>query len=67
MAASMALAVLGARATLVAILHVMAHPPAPARVRLGGAAFGLAIFWLWYLAPSLAARVPAEVTQILTR
>jgi hypothetical protein len=63
----MALAVMGARAMLLAVLHVMAHPPAPLRVRWGGVAFGLAIFWFWYLAPSLAARVPAGVTQVLTR
>ena len=65
LAASMALAVMGARAMLEAVLHVMAHPPAPMRVRWGGVAVGLAIFWFWYLAPSLAARVPAGVTQAL--
>jgi hypothetical protein len=65
LAASVALAVMGARAMLVAVLHLMAHPPAPMRLRWGGAAVGLAIFWLWYMAPSLAARAPAGVTQAL--
>ena len=32
-AASMTLAVMGARTMLVALLHVMAHPPALVRVR----------------------------------
>jgi hypothetical protein len=57
-AGSMALAVMGARATLVAVLHVMAHPPAPARIRWGGVAFCAALFWFWYLAPGIAAQVP---------
>src|SRR5687768_6132937 len=43
--ASMALAVMGARGLLVAVLHVMAHPPAPARIRWGRVVFGVAIFW----------------------
>ena len=57
-AVSMALAVMGARATLMGVLHVMAHPPAPVRVRWGGVAVGMAIFFAWYLAPAIAARVP---------
>jgi hypothetical protein len=56
--ASMALAVMGARAMLVAVLHVMAHPPAPVRIRWGGVAFCAALFWFWYLAPGIAAQVP---------
>jgi hypothetical protein len=62
----MALAVMGARAMLVAVLHVMAHPPGPMRVRWGRVAVGAAIFWFCYLAPSLAARVPEGVSQALT-
>jgi hypothetical protein len=53
----MALAVIGAQATLGAILHVMAHPPAPIRVRWGGVAVGAALFLFWYLAPAIAAGV----------
>jgi hypothetical protein len=57
--ASMALAVMGARTMLMGVLHVMAHPPAPLRMRWGGAAVGVAIVFVWYVAPAIAARVPA--------
>jgi hypothetical protein len=64
----MALAVIGAQAMLGAILHVMAHPPAPMRVRWGGVAVGAALFLFWYLAPAIAARVPAgTVASVLSR
>jgi hypothetical protein len=58
-ALSMALAVIGARAMLMGVLHVMAQPPAAVRMRWGGVAVGMAIFFVWYLAPAIAARVPA--------
>jgi hypothetical protein len=61
--ASMALAVMGARGLLVAVLHVMAHPPAPARIRWGRVVFGVAIFWFLYMAPAIAARVPAGLVK----
>lgn len=64
----MALAVMGARAMLGAVLHVMAHPPAPMRMRWGGVAFGVALVFFWYLAPAIAARIPAGVvTSVLAR
>ncbi len=62
--ASMALAVMGARAMLLAVLHVMAHPPAPVRIRWGGAAIFAALFWLWYMAPGIAAQVPQLLTSL---
>ena len=64
LAASVTLAVMGARGVLFAILHVMAHPPAPRRLRLGGGvAFAAALVWIWYMAPAIAARVPAGMVQ----
>jgi hypothetical protein len=65
--ASMAVAVMGARAMLMGVLHMMAHPPAPVRVRWGGVAVGLAIFFVWYLAPAIAARVPAGLVTSALR
>ena len=64
----MVLAVMGAQAMLGAILHVMAHPPALTRMRWGGAAVAAALFLFWYLAPAIAARVPAAtVAAVLAR
>ena len=64
--ASMAVAVMAARAMLMGVLHMMAHPPAPMRMRWGGVAVGVAVFFAWYLAPAIAARVPAGlVTSVL--
>ena len=57
---SMAVAVMGARAMLIAVLHVMAHPPALERMRWGGVAVGMAIVF-WYVAPAIAARVPSDI------
>jgi hypothetical protein len=58
--ASMLLAVLGARTMLGGVLHLMANPPAPARVLRGGVAVGVmaAGVGLWYLAPVIASQLP---------
>ena len=62
--ASAALAVVGARGALTVVFHIMANP-APVRVRWGRVMFAGAIFWFWYLMPTLARALPlADVKSL---
>ena len=64
LAASAALAVVGAQGVLTVVFHMMANP-VPVRVRWGRLVFAAAIFWFWYLVPTIARALPlADVKSL---